>query len=151
MRYVTKRILLAFTAASITVPSIAGESLDRFGRLLGVGWSDGYHACGADSYYVGENLPPISYATSRSLFSAKPRHNFASYASITATQCDAYHGDQGQAVWLTDELSVGTDIFQTPTLTPVDDSPFSKGAVERLPTPAADPLPPTPTRRKNVD
>lgn len=59
----------------------AGETVDRLGRLLGVGWSDGYHACAADCYLPGENLPPRSFAADHSLYSrahsaaASPGHS----------------------------------------------------------------------------
>ena len=71
-----------------------GESLDRLGRLLGFGWSDGYHACSQDGFHLGENLPPRSYAADHALYAVSDRHAGHSYpaqASAPCTDCNEHH------------------------------------------------------------
>ncbi len=96
---VSKRLFssrLCVLAAGLAIASCSatgGESIDRVGRLFGYGYSDGYHACGADCYHVGENLPPHSFAYHRSLYSSPaPRlaaHNHAVSAKANCSDCDA--------------------------------------------------------------
>lgn len=53
--------LLYCGAAEAEWPAPAPESTaswHRLGRTLGVGWSDGYHACLPRPVRLGENLPP---------------------------------------------------------------------------------------------
>lgn len=45
------------SAAAVQDPAEGGERLNRAGRWLGFGWSDGYHACQA-SHAVVSHLPP---------------------------------------------------------------------------------------------
>jgi hypothetical protein len=67
-------------------PAIAGESLDRFGRLLGFGWSDGYHACTEDCFQLGENLPPRSYSADHALYAPRT----ATVSHVTSPQPHAH-------------------------------------------------------------
>ncbi len=41
---------------------MAGERLNRAGRWMGFGWSDGYHACQSSGHDRSRALPPESYA-----------------------------------------------------------------------------------------
>jgi hypothetical protein len=69
--------LCAVGIGSVAVSqAMGGESLDRMGRLLGIGWSDGYHACREGCYEVGENLPPRGYAADHTHYASS-----RSYAS----------------------------------------------------------------------
>jgi len=70
----SRRLLLVAGCALCSSPALAGESIDRLGRLFGFGWSDGYHACGADCYHLGENLPPHSYTADHSLYAVSHQH-----------------------------------------------------------------------------
>ncbi|MEM6689470.1 MAG: hypothetical protein AAF664_08595 [Planctomycetota bacterium] len=39
--------------------------IDKAGRLFGVGWGDGYHACASSGYRCLADLPPADFATIR--------------------------------------------------------------------------------------
>ena len=76
--------------------AVGGETLDRLGRLWGFGWSDGYHACGVDSFQFGENLPPRS-----NLAADRPwqSHSIADRPSPRSGDCDLWEtADAGD--WL---------------------------------------------------
>ncbi len=59
--------VLAGGPVGLGATATAGETIDRFGRLWGYGWSDGYHTCTSGGHRVGRNLPPLSYSTVRAM------------------------------------------------------------------------------------
>ncbi len=62
-----RKTLIATTfVASTLVYAPTGEAggiepVQRLGRLLGVGWGDGYHSCADSGFRPGANMPPRSY------------------------------------------------------------------------------------------
>jgi len=93
----------------------AGESVDRLGRLLGVGWSDGYHACAADCYLPGENLPPRSYAADHSLYSRA--HGIATRPAHSVHRQHSHH--QPASHYPTSDYPGTEDMIEAgPQLTP---------------------------------
>lgn len=53
--------MLCSANAQAVVPSASADRAARWhrlGRTLGIGWSDGYHACVQRDHHLGDNLPP---------------------------------------------------------------------------------------------
>lgn len=55
--------ILAALACCFTAPADAG-TLNRLGRWIGIGWSDGYHVCESVPQDAGSILPPRGFAES---------------------------------------------------------------------------------------
>ena len=51
----------ASTAASTTATADYRSSIQHVGRLLGVGWGDGYHVCRDGGFRPGADLPPKGF------------------------------------------------------------------------------------------
>lgn len=67
MRKTKQWLIIAIGALTIGIPKFdqsahAADPINQLGRLVGAGWSDGYHSRKADRYRLGENLPPPSHA-----------------------------------------------------------------------------------------
>ncbi|QEG41616.1 hypothetical protein [Roseimaritima ulvae] len=60
-------VLPSSATAQDTSLSKALEPLNRFGRAIGVGWGDGYHACDREHRLPTADLPPRSYAAQHAL------------------------------------------------------------------------------------
>jgi hypothetical protein len=82
-------------SSPFTPAALGGESLNRFGRLIGFGWSDGYHACSEDGFHLGENLPPRSYAADHSLYASQASTVSYGHTRAAAAPC-ANCGPSGQ-------------------------------------------------------
>ena len=121
----------------------AGESLDRLGRLWGFGWSNGYHACGAEPYHFGKNMPPHSYAAQHAIYPASStgRSVHSEHAASNRAGCPNGNCDQSWAPeqWQINGLPamptfapdpVPMEAFQSPTITP-HDAPY--GAPRQAP------------------
>lgn len=127
---------IAFGAILGQYSAHAGERLDRLGRLWGYGWSDGYHACAADDYCFGENLPPHSYASqgpcqgscqrppSRCLLAPQ---GSASRPSGCDWDTAVDKIDQLPGVW--ENLDEGSSLQPLPTPPPEPVSPLEAGQV----------------------
>ncbi len=96
MKAFTKLLSISSLLVCGSVPALSGESLDRFGRLIGYGWSDGYHACAEDCYQLGENLPPYSFASQHAIYQPASHHHsarsgsFGSGSQLPCDHCDAH-------------------------------------------------------------
>jgi len=121
-----RRLLLLASCSLLCSPAIGGESIDRLGRLLGFGWSDGYHACGADCYHLGENLPPHSYAADHSLYAVSHQHApVRQKTSVGCTDCDQNWSPQNQT-WT-------APARHSPTVLPmIEDSEFNDHGKSQL-------------------
>lgn len=138
------RRLLLFAACTLFSSQLTrgGESFDRLGRWMGLGWSDGYHACGSDCYRLGENLPPLSYSSEHSLSVVSQRHLLPgpSFASKLA-YCDDANCDSSTVDQELDEF--GSSLLPVDPYAPTDQNPLpsvAKPSPQRMPTPA-EPLP----------
>ncbi len=65
MRKSKQWLLIAIGALSLGTSAfdrsaLAGNPVNQLGRIVGVGWSDGYHACKVDTYRIGENCHHIA-------------------------------------------------------------------------------------------
>ncbi len=56
-------LMTAVIGSSGIAPAVSSEPLNRFGRMQGFGWSDGYHACSSSGVRICADLPPKSYAS----------------------------------------------------------------------------------------
>ncbi len=134
------RRLLLFAACTLfsSQLTLGGESFDRLGRWMGIGWSDGYHACGSDCYRLGENLPPLSYSSQHSLYAVSqrpmtPRPSFAS----KLTYCDDVNCDSSTVDQEHDAF--GPSLLPADPYAPTDPIPLpsvAKPSPQRMPTPA---------------
>ena len=100
-------IRVALLASVLVFAGIASaeitEPLNRFGRTFGVGWGDGYHACGRDRIRLVADLPPRSYA-------ARQHHAFSSRSRVGLTFYDQFDASSGRACDSCDSAPSGTMI-----------------------------------------
>lgn len=107
--------LLTFTL--LTPPHSAtaeiGVACDRFGRLVGVGWGDGYHACESSGLRIGADLPPRSYAHRRDHRHPRLARAAAGLGRTTATFYDRFDAarrrDHGAGDSCCDHLAASSD------------------------------------------
>lgn len=162
---------LAFCAAFALLPTgslVAGESVDRLGRLFGYSWSDGYHACAEDCFQMGENLPPRSYAADHSRHTgspATPHHHAAgcdrpcsSTTELHDAPTDVYIAPIPTGPVMVDDFHILEQSSPSPPALPYQptdpsqsrpfDAPKPPATMERIPSPAADPLLPGDARTR---
>ncbi len=85
---------LSFGTHALDRSALAGNPVNQLGRLVGAGWSDGYHARKVDKYRLGENLPPHSSAQSGLHNTNHQRyvHQYQSQAPSPAFGCTHCNG-----------------------------------------------------------
>ena len=97
---VNKRKRTAILAAIlIAIPistSFAAEPLNRLGRFLGCGYSDGYHTCTDSAWRLKEDLPPLSYHEKYGCKSCKHGRLGNSHGRSFYDNVDSYGGCDGQ-------------------------------------------------------
>lgn len=83
-------IVMGPTVASAELPH---QPLERVGRLCGIGWGDGYHACSSSGFRPFADLPPKTYATT---YGAKPHLKRRLADRIGATYYDLFDAAKAQ-------------------------------------------------------